>query len=513
MLGYIEGEKILNWLREFKELWAVLGILGFILATIYREYVKWRGVKSDETLRYEYQRSFDKVVSDLSSDNISSQLTAAILLRRFFVIGEMKKKENIHFFKDETVNVISSLLRTLPSSVFQKTVGDGLAYAKDLTGADLQRTNLQDVYFEGKEKDTRLILRGCDLFMADLSHALIKNVDAEGAYFYHSILLNTKFKNSNLKFADFRNSDLSKAYFEKVELYGAKFDGATNIPKEISDGLGNYIDEKGKVHKNVYVAKDFDKTSDKTSLGKVFFSIPGCTGADDDALIKEYRKVIEDLNYEVVCYSRDQYPQFGQLNKVRQDIQQASAMLVFGFKQIRIDKATFRPNTKEEEIWEKKWLPTPWNEIEVGLGAMLGLPILLVKDNDINSGIFDKHLSETFIAIVSANDKIDDVVKGRQFNYWLSKFRGDTIVNDVLKNEFVNYFAKMNHEKWCNERISQGWSYGEIRNDDLKQHPCLVDYESLPETEKEYDRSIAIELFESIGKAGFKISKNKGGKN
>ena len=204
----------------------------------------------------------------------------------------------------------------------------------------------------------------------------------------------------------------------------------------------------------------------------------------DNALINEYRKVMESLNYEVVRYSRDQYPQFGQLNKVRLDIQQASAMLVFGFKQIRIDKATFRPNTKEEEIWEKKWLPTPWNEIEVGLGAMLGLPILLVKDNDINSGIFDKHLSETFIAIVSANDKIDDVIKGRQFNYWLSKFRGETIVNDVLKNEFVNYIAKEQHEKWCSERTSEGWSYGKIRNDELKQHPCLVDYDSLPEAEK-----------------------------
>ena len=92
-------EIILSWiwdlLRDFKELWGVLIILGFIFATIFKEYVKWRGLKSDETLRYEYQRSFDKVVSDLSSDNISSQLTAAILLRRFFVIGEMKKKENI----------------------------------------------------------------------------------------------------------------------------------------------------------------------------------------------------------------------------------------------------------------------------------------------------------------------------------------------------------------------------------------------------------------------------------
>mgnify|MGYP003300398159 FL=1 len=64
--------------------------------------------------REEYLRSFDTVVAQLSSDKKASQLSAAILMR------------------------------TLPTGVFQKTLGDGLAYAGDLSGADLQRTNLQD---------------------------------------------------------------------------------------------------------------------------------------------------------------------------------------------------------------------------------------------------------------------------------------------------------------------------------------------------------------------------------
>ena len=414
----------MEFIKFFQEYWAALGIVVVIVGTVIREYIKWKGAKSDETLRDEYQNSFNKVVRDLSSDNISLQLTSAILLRRFFMVSEMRK--NPDFLKEETINVISSLLRTLPSSVFQKTVGDGLAYAKDLNGVDLQRTNLQDVCLEGK--NGRLILNYADLFMADLSHALVKNVDAEGAYFYHGILLKTRFKNCNLKYADFRNADLTKACFENVDLYKAKFDGAINIPKEISDGLEDYIDENGNIYR-AYMKEDKVSTSLYQNLGNIFFSIPGCTNAEDNALINEYRKVIEGMNYNVVCYSRDQYPQYGQLNKVRKDILQSSAMVVFGFKQIFIDKATFRPNTKEEQVWEKKWLPTPWNEIEVGLGAMLGLPILLVKDNDINSGIFDSHLSESFIATVSANDNINDVIKDKPFNLWLSKFKGTKTAN------------------------------------------------------------------------------------
>ncbi|MBO5728310.1 MAG: pentapeptide repeat-containing protein [Paludibacteraceae bacterium] len=490
-----------NWIL-MKEYWAVLGIVVVVIGTVIREYIKWKGAKSDETLRYEYQKSFDKIISDLSSENTSLQLTAAILLRRFFMINEMKKCGD--FLKDETIHVISSLLRTLPSSVFQKTVGDGLAYAKDLSGVDLQRTNLQDVCLEGKS--SRLILNNCDLFMADLSYALVKNVNAEGAYFYHSILLKTRFKNCNLRGADFRNADLTKTCFENVDLFTAKFDGAINIPEEISAGLDNYIDKDGNVYK-AYMKEQKVTIRQNNSLCNIFFSIPGCASAEDNALISEYRKVLEHMNYNVICYTRDQYPQFGQLNKIRKDILQSAAMLVFGFKQIRIDKAVFRPNTKEEEVWEKKWLPTPWNEIEVGLGAMLGLPILLVKDNDVHSGIFDNHLSESFIAIVSANDKIDDVLKGRSFNLWLSKFKNTDVRNAVIKEDFVNYYAKEQHEIWCKERISQGWTYGETRNDELKQHPCLVEYELLPDSEKEYNRKAAIATYNAINNSGFKIYK------
>lgn len=492
-----------------KEYWALLGIVVVIIGTIIREYIKWKGAKSDETLRYEYQKSFDKVVSDLSSENTSLQLTAAILLRRFFMITEMKKCGD--FLKEETINVISSLLRTLPSSVFQKTVGDGLAYAKDLSGVDLQRTNLQDVCLEGKS--SRLILDNSDLFMSDLSYALIKNVDAQGAYFYHSILLKTRFKNCNLRYADFRNADMTKVSFTDVDLYGAKFDGAINIPEAIEKRLDEYTDEYGNKYKKAYVKIENDgkpdkvTTLDNASSGNIFFSIPGCTSAEDNAIIDGYRKVLENLNYNVVCYTRDQYPQFGQLNKVRKDILQSAAMVVFGFRQIHIDKAIFRPATKEETIWENKWLPTPWNEIEVGLGAMLGLPILLIKDNDIHSGIFDSHLSESFIVSVSANDKIEDTIKGRCFNLWLSKFKNTDNEYDDIRETFINTMAKQQHEDWCRELIEQGWSYSAIRNDELKQHPSLVDYELLPDSEKEYNRRVVSETFTSINNSGFRISK------
>ncbi|MBR1463685.1 MAG: Ryanodine receptor Ryr [Prevotella sp.] len=71
----------------------------------------------------------------------------------------------------------------------------------------------------------------------------------------------------------------------------------------------------------------------------------------------------------------------------------------------------------------------------------------------------------------------------------------------------LEMMAKNVHELWAEERLRQGWSYGEKRNDELKQHPCLVAYEELPEEEKVYDRRSSEETLKVILKSGFKIVK------
>ncbi len=74
-------------------------------------------------------------------------------------------------------------------------------------------------------------------------------------------------------------------------------------------------------------------------------------------------------------------------------------------------------------------------------------------------------------------------------------------------NDLIEQMAKNVHEVWAQSRLEQGWVYGEQRSDELKQHPCLVAYEELPEVEKAYDRDTALETLKLISKLGFKISK------
>ena len=73
--------------------------------------------------------------------------------------------------------------------------------------------------------------------------------------------------------------------------------------------------------------------------------------------------------------------------------------------------------------------------------------------------------------------------------------------------ELTELLAKNTHDIWAQRRLAQGWKYGAERNDKRKEHPCLVPYEELPESEKEYDRNTAMETLKVIQKLGFKIEK------
>jgi hypothetical protein len=76
--------------------------------------------------------------------------------------------------------------------------------------------------------------------------------------------------------------------------------------------------------------------------------------------------------------------------------------------------------------------------------------------------------------------------------------------------ELTELLAKNTHDVWAQQRLSQGWTYGPQRDDNLKHHPSLVPYEALSEQEKDYDRSTSLETLKAIVGLGFSISKKRG---
>ena len=73
--------------------------------------------------------------------------------------------------------------------------------------------------------------------------------------------------------------------------------------------------------------------------------------------------------------------------------------------------------------------------------------------------------------------------------------------------ELTEHLAENVHEVWAQRRIAEGWRYGPRRDENKKEHPSLLPYKCLPESEKEYDRSTAMETLKAMLALGYEIEK------
>ncbi len=46
---------------------------------------------------------------------------------------------------------------------------------------------------------------------------------------------------------------------------------------------------------------------------------------------------------------------------------------------------------------------------------------------------------------------------------------------------------KQLHQSWVEEKVRDGWIYGEVKDATLKTHPCMVQYSDLPDLQRRKD--------------------------
>ncbi|XP_069958037.1 ryanodine receptor isoform X5 [Cherax quadricarinatus] len=65
------------------------------------------------------------------------------------------------------------------------------------------------------------------------------------------------------------------------------------------------------------------------------------------------------------------------------------------------------------------------------------------------------------------------------------------------------------HEMWAMNKIEQGWTYSERRDDLRLHHPCLTSFEKLPPSEKRYDATLALQTLKTVLALGYHITMDK----
>jgi len=69
--------------------------------------------------------------------------------------------------------------------------------------------------------------------------------------------------------------------------------------------------------------------------------------------------------------------------------------------------------------------------------------------------------------------------------------------------------AENAHDIWAAKRLAEGWRLGPRKDGDLKLTPLLVAYSDLPESEKQYDRDLALSSLKAILALGYRIEPPK----
>lgn len=52
---------------------------------------------------------------------------------------------------------------------------------------------------------------------------------------------------------------------------------------------------------------------------------------------------------------------------------------------------------------------------------------------------------------------------------------------------FQGSVEQENHERWLERKLRAGWRYGEVKDTEQKQHPCLLPYRALPPAQRRKD--------------------------
>ena len=106
--------------------------------------------------------------------------------------------------------------------------------------------------------------------------------------------------------------------------------------------------------------------------------------------------------------------------------------------------------------------------------------------------------SNNYLVVINTTDR---------FIYEPSPIGLDDVELSEDLSELQEAIAENAHEIWAKNRRDQGWSYGPERNDQKKETPDMIPYCNLPESEKLYDREMAMQTLKLVKKLGWELKK------
>ncbi len=184
---------------------------------------------------------------------------------------------------------------------------------------------------------------------------------------------------------------------------------ARNIPNEILI----HLDING-----TYSSEELNEYKEKDKIN-IFISKSNSLNLEQQT---RYDNLLQILKEKVLVETleRDEYQPFGVLGNIRNQMKGCSGLIIIGFEQFKINDGDFRSSTEEHRELCNVSLATPWNHIEAGMAAMMGLPILVLADEGIDDGIFESTLDDALLFHSSFSKTLDTKKLRKDIDEWFN---------------------------------------------------------------------------------------------
>jgi predicted RNA-binding Zn-ribbon protein involved in translation (DUF1610 family) len=157
-------------------------------------------------------------------------------------------------------------------------------------------------------------------------------------------------------------------------------------------------------------------------MKQIFLSRPNWLPENVEDGIKNFYNLLKSNQLNPRTIGQSDYPNESPLDEVIKLMVKCEGTIVLGVPQLLFKEGTI----KGSAINEGFYLGTEWNHIEAALAHSLGQPLLIIHDESVSRGIFDRGASNSFLHSVDMTDKswpISDSISGALSN-WKEKLSG-----------------------------------------------------------------------------------------
>jgi len=184
----------------------------------------------------------------------------------------------------------------------------------------------------------------------------------------------------------------------------------------------NLTDDNGKRLKEV----DDIARSQKIS---VFLSYPKpCFGAQQK-FIQRVTKHLKERGFAPRTLGVTDYDMDAPLTAIRRLMLESNGLLTVAFRRTFVKKGTARLRTDvaglKETTIDGQWLTTPWAHIEAAMAYQIGLPILILRENDVlDDGILERGVVGLYMPEFNLTQALDGYFNSPEWNGVIGKWEG-----------------------------------------------------------------------------------------